>query len=327
LILVEGIPGSGKSTTAQFLARRLARHGIPVKWWYEEEKAHPLYIFHDQASMQQVVTDLFSGNHQQVVQAALGKWRAFAEEVGSSEHLVMLESCLFGYLTWSLFPADVPSEEILEYVAQVEQLIGVHDPALIYLYQDDVARALQTMCARRGDGAAESFVRKATLCPYGKHRGLQGFEGLVTFWSDYRALTDMLFSRLRFQKVAIENAAGDWPAYYCRALEFLGVPPGQEMPVSDSYLERFAGTYRATDGAARTSCVVKLEDGALYLHGAPQVWPWNRLIPESHNTFSVVSLPFEVTFEADASGVVRKLRVSGPALLRGTIEHVFLKEA
>jgi adenylate kinase family enzyme len=40
LVLFEGIPGSGKSTTGQFIARRLAVLGISARWWHEEEAAH-----------------------------------------------------------------------------------------------------------------------------------------------------------------------------------------------------------------------------------------------------------------------------------------------
>jgi thymidylate kinase len=41
LIFVEGVPGSGKSTTAQFIARRLARSGRPARWFYEEQAPNP----------------------------------------------------------------------------------------------------------------------------------------------------------------------------------------------------------------------------------------------------------------------------------------------
>ena len=42
LIFVEGVPGSGKSTTAQFIARRLARSGRPARWFYEEQAPNPV---------------------------------------------------------------------------------------------------------------------------------------------------------------------------------------------------------------------------------------------------------------------------------------------
>jgi hypothetical protein len=54
-------------------------------------------------------------------------------------------------------------------------------------------------------------------------RSLQGFEGLVRLYQDYRALCDELFARLELPKLTIRNE-GDWPAYYQRILEFLQVP-------------------------------------------------------------------------------------------------------
>ncbi|MBO0992026.1 hypothetical protein [Bacillus sp. SD088] len=44
LIMVEGIPGSGKSTTAQSISKSLDRMGFKHKWWYEEEQGHPAWV-------------------------------------------------------------------------------------------------------------------------------------------------------------------------------------------------------------------------------------------------------------------------------------------
>jgi hypothetical protein len=41
LIFIEGFPGAGKSTTAQFLARLLARRGALARWVYEGEEPNP----------------------------------------------------------------------------------------------------------------------------------------------------------------------------------------------------------------------------------------------------------------------------------------------
>lgn len=54
LILIEGIPGSGKSTITQAISINLEASGIKHKWWYEEERGHPVYMFHDEPSMEAV---------------------------------------------------------------------------------------------------------------------------------------------------------------------------------------------------------------------------------------------------------------------------------
>src|SRR5690349_5046750 len=123
LVLVEGIPGSGKSTTAQFLAHALANRGYPVRWWYEEEIGHPVYLFRDLPGLTQVREDLHSGRYRTVIAAALRQWRRFAAQVGAGEEIVVVDGCFFGYLAWSLFPLDVSPAEIMAYIAEVEAII------------------------------------------------------------------------------------------------------------------------------------------------------------------------------------------------------------
>ena len=62
--------------------------------------------------------------------------------------------------------------------------------------------------------------------PYAKHRKLNGLEGLITLYEEYRALTDSLFALLGCRKFAVETDVGDWPVYYTeitRALKALDV--------------------------------------------------------------------------------------------------------
>ena len=44
LIFVDGLPGSGKSTTAQRLSLHLRRQGYPARWIFEHENQHPLFV-------------------------------------------------------------------------------------------------------------------------------------------------------------------------------------------------------------------------------------------------------------------------------------------
>lgn len=243
VIFVEGIPGSGKSTAAQFLTYQMQRQGIPAVWWYEEIRGHPLFVFDDLPSLDETVDKLFSGRHGEVVDAALARWREFAERQADSPGVTVFDSCLFGYMTWGLFPANVPLPDIAAHVAEVERIIAPLAPSVIYLYQDDVGAALRNIVRRRGD-VEPSFIRRATECPYGKHHGLEGFDGVVRYWSEFRALADRLFADCPFAKLAIENSAGDWPAYEGAMLAFLDVLHTPDVVSQAEELRRLTGAYQ-----------------------------------------------------------------------------------
>jgi adenylate kinase family enzyme len=67
--MIEGIPGSGKSTTAQLIANALLCKGVDHKWWYEEEKGHPVYIYDDYNDIQFIIDDLSSGEFERSISA------------------------------------------------------------------------------------------------------------------------------------------------------------------------------------------------------------------------------------------------------------------
>jgi len=326
LIFIEGIPGSGKSTLAQFIAHTLSRHGIGCHWWYEEEKDHPLYVFHDQASLQDTVEALSHGRYREVIDAALERWKEFSEHLQSSESVGILDGCLFGYLTWSLFPLDIPAAEIQSYLSQVEQIMQPTSPCLLYLYQEDVAQALEKICQRRGGETRTRFIGQAIESPYGTRRGLQGFDGLVTYWKNFRDLIEAAFSRFALAKLSLENSAGDWTTYERTILDFLDLPAEQEPAVSPSLLARFAGTYSFQEGAIQRVCQVLLRNDQLVADGIPHVWPSTKLIPQSPSVFAVESLPLLISFEEDTGGVVTRMKVTGPELLVGRVDRLFVRQ-
>jgi hypothetical protein len=316
LILIEGLPGSGKSTTAQFISHCLTKSGIDNRWWYEEEKGHPVYVFDSDESMAETIDDLSQGRYEKVIEKALLSWEHFSKELQSSDTIILVDSCYFGYLTWSLFPMDVSNEIISKYILEVERIISPCNPCLIYFNQNDIYTSLKQICEKRGGNTAERFITNATDSVYGNRRKLSGFNGMVRFWEDYRAFTDQLFTNIDFPKISIANLAGEWQLYLKRILHFLEVPLIINSTITKNEMEGYVGKYSDYE----FTCEVYQKDNDLFINGLPIIWPSSRLLPRDYNLFEVESLPIYLRF------LPERLHITGPELFDGVTEKIMIKK-
>ena len=181
------------------------------------------------------------------------------------------------------------------------------------------------ICERRGGETQARFIAQTVESAYGRRRGLRGFDGMVTYWKNFRILVEEALARLDVAKLSIENAAGNWAAYERAVFAFLCVSEEKNVAIPASLLKRFSGTYSCEKGGKQQSCLVLLENDALVVDGIEQVWPTTRLIPYADNLFAIESLPFLVTFEEDAGGNVTGMRITGPELLSGKVEQLFVR--
>ncbi len=104
LILVEGLPRCGKSTTAPFLASQLNRAGQRARWHYEEETPHP------------VLQARYTGNTWQgYCDDRLERWTRFAAEVEAGTEVRIVESTLLQTPIMTMLREDVDPGVILAF--------------------------------------------------------------------------------------------------------------------------------------------------------------------------------------------------------------------
>lgn len=314
LILVEGVPGAGKSTTARWLRDALQVQGRPVRWWFEEELGHPVHVFQDDDGLRDCIADLRNGRFEDVIQAALGCWRRFANDLRGSDTSIIVDGCLSIYLTYTLFFYDFEESAIAAYVDEVIRIISDCDPRLILLRPTDLTHNFASVCAIRGDPWSNNHITTITSSPRGKRLGLSGFDGLVEFWSAYREMTDRLFLSIPFARIVVPGAAEDWPTSRQLLTEALSIDPGSEDK-SDGDLERFVGCYVDQRSGADTGYEVIAEHDVLVLSGLIGFGDRCRLVRRGTCSFGFEAFPFEVTFRAGDGARADEMTIEGSDLL------------
>ena len=297
LILVDGLPGSGKSTTAQFIALQLERNSIPARWFYELDNSHPIHAFHVWSRE----------GPEKFIETTTENWRSFVAKGKHSENVNILESTLFQSTVRLLLQSDISRQRIIEYTVHIEEMISELQPVLIYFSSLNVAQALRTICEKRKKTWEQYFIQVIDGSLYAKHRELQNFEGVVTFFQEYQELTTDLFSRFEMNKLALDNSKGHWDERHRQICEFLGLPFIQGEEVPQHYLAQFPGRYR--DEKSRLEITISLEGNALSVHDL--LWSTSRLIPKENNRFYVEACTIELYFQPDALGSIRKMKIGG----------------
>ena len=229
LIFVEGVIGSGKSTTANFIARQLQRNGVPARYIFEGGHWHPTRLMADLPHPFEPWLDVTPGEYRA---RSLDKWRAFVARTRQAKTIAVFDGQLFHGNMTDLLLMDSAGDELSAYVHETVAITKELNPLLIYLYQVDLEQALRRVFAARGHEWERYQVNWKLRSPYAERRGLTGLDGLITFYREYRATTDELGSSLAIDTLSIENSAGEWPRYRKQILAFLSLPPVEDTDIS-----------------------------------------------------------------------------------------------
>ena len=300
LVLVEGLPGSGKSTTSHLLCLHCERHGRPARWYYEHETPHPIFEY---AEIQDVLDQgcLRDG----LFDTALASWRRLAVDLARGDCSLILESSFFQTAIHAMLLLNWDEARITSYVLEVERAIAPLSPWLIVLRQDDVAAALRETTARRGAWFLEFIEGRIRRSRYGRAWGLGHEEGVVRYLETYRDLTDRLVRVLGVPKLVLDVERDRRETFVARIADALGLPPWTafETPVPD--LGRFTGRYKDV-GSDDVYDVVT--DGAhLYLDGSPRT----RLIHRSGTAFDLAGTCIRLDFRSNGGGHIPALECRG----------------
>jgi hypothetical protein len=305
LVLVEGFPGSGKSTTAQWLTRQWQLAGRSCRWFYEQQHDHPVVGIPVGADYK---------TWEAYFEYRRERWTALTAETARSDALTVMESALLQYPVFVMLRRGVAPDVIVAFLRSVADIIRPLAPRLVYLATPDPARAYRTLTDRRGGAALIERLLPAyetgEAGTFFRARGLHGFDGLVDYWREHDAVCERAVEALDLATLVVDPRDGDWDWRRTAIARFLALAPTAEPMPSGAALRRWVGRYRVVWNSEVRECTVGLQDGHLVLNGL--LWPDNRLLWKGDNVFDAESWPFEVVFESAADGAVGRLSVRGP---------------
>ena len=228
-IFVEGINGSGKSTTATYLTKYLQEHKIPARLLPEGGRGNPLRVAASLPHPFQIWRDITAD---EFVSTSLRKWQGFVNAARHFNAVTVCDGLLFHGNMMDLLLLDASPEAVQSYIRESISLLRELDPVLIYLYQDDVVETLRRTATIRGDEWISVQARWKLASPYGRERGLDqmpafnlpGFGGLIHLFTEFRSLSDSILAELPIPVLRIDNSAGAWSEYYQNIRSFLKLP-------------------------------------------------------------------------------------------------------
>ena len=261
LILVEGIPGSGKTTAARFIQQRLNEQGIQTALFLEGDLDHPAdyestaclgaeeyralrrdfpqsmdvldawerpdgedYFFpyrkmetHLGASptggldarlldrlRQAEVYEQPPAVFERVINR---RWQTLARQASQQETVYIFECCfLQNPLTMLLGRCGLPASHAADFVLTLGSAVEKLNPRLVYLHPSSTSETLRRVAGERPPEWLDFVIWYHTQQGYGRAHGLQGFDGLVSFYEMRQAVELDLLPRLPFSTLKIEGA-------------------------------------------------------------------------------------------------------------------------
>lgn len=298
LILVDGLPGAGKSATAQRLWLHLLANDHRAHWFHEHQVDHPVCGYDE-------IDELLRDGPEEFGRQVEGRWAAFAAAHREDE-ITILEGSLFQITLGRLLGLGAEPEEVAAVCRRIVGYLQELSPVFIYLEQEDVAGALRRICDER-EGWEEGIVELIAASPYGRARGAEGFAGMVQFFADQQQVAKRLFAELPWRKLDIECTAREWEQYYGQMAAALEMGPLRPLDRPFAELLPYLGRYRERGGTRE--CVLTSDGGTLYFNQG--YYFTSRLLRRTADAFCFIAYPLELVFRRDGEGRIESMSGRG----------------
>ena len=198
ILFIDGLPGSGKSTTAMEVGKRFPQSRV----YLESAADHPLLVGSPDAMGAAFgkIHEVHSAESFAI--AALDRLSAFIKAADDRAFYVF-ESHPIQSTVRVLLQLDASESLIEEFWRNLQDRLVSSEPRLLYLRESDPSQALLEIMQKRGPAWKGYVVEAFGHFPWMKSRGLSGIEGVRAMFVEYSSAIDHLLATWRFPSLAL----------------------------------------------------------------------------------------------------------------------------
>ena len=302
LILVEGVPFTGKSTLSEYAALQIGLNGHAAEWvpegvMLEKYFPHVLAVLDQTQSLSE--------------ESLWADWSTFVQTVKSAPATFVVDSAISYAAVYPLLAEDRPHATILAKVTRIAELCAPLHPRVIHL-MGDAERIARASIVERGDKWQKHLVGQSDATPYQKARGRSGVEGAIAFLHETQELMHVVLEAGGWQTLTLDVTSADWGSNRRAMLSFLGIGEVQvDPPALAAALQDYAGTYVEEDPDGTIGTLeVRVEQDQIALHEADM--RLGPLVPVSATRFHLRATQLDVEFVVE-KGQARRLMLLTPS--------------
>lgn len=229
LYIVEGLPCSGKSSTAALIADTLRERGRRVCCVDEGTGDHPAdYEFHALKDGEVIPLAGLSGEAldallplkiydglpwAQEAPVMLERWHSFVRTAQAAPDTVYVFNCVLlqNPMCETMMRFGLPEEASLTHIAAIAEIIRPLSPRVVYLHQEDPAEAVRRTQGER-PGWLEAVVDYHVSGAFGRSIGAEGFDGYIACLAERQRREERILARLPLTALTVPDASRDWAA-------------------------------------------------------------------------------------------------------------------
>jgi len=233
LVIVEGLPCSGKSTISAYIAGILKKkervcfvdegtgnhpadyefHAlIPAGMLSFERSVVPLSEFSGRKLEQLLPFKIYDGLPWETeMPLMLDKWRSFVRDARAD--IVYVFNCVFlqNPMCETMMRFGFPEEISQRYIEAISAIIRPMNPLIVYLRNDDIENSVRNAAFER-PGWLDAVIDYHVHGAYGMSIGAEGFDGYIRCLKERQARELRILSKLPVSQVVLDNPQRDWEA-------------------------------------------------------------------------------------------------------------------